>query len=451
MTELHWPAPTASDPVDAVVTVPGSKSATNRALVLAALAAQPGYVRRPLRSRDSLLMAEGLRALGVGVEDTLNSSSGVGGGGEAWRVLPAPLGGPAAIDVGNAGTVMRFLPPVAALADGPVHFDGDPRSHERPLGGVIEALRALGARIEDGGRGALPMTVHGTGGLVGGAVTVDASSSSQFVSALLLSGARFQHGVEVRHVGAPVPSLPHIRMTVEMLRAAGAQVDAPEDGGEPDVWRVAPGALLGRDVVVEPDLSNAAPFLAAALVTGGTVTVRDWPARTSQPGDELRDLFTRMGGACEFTADGLRFTGTGRIHGIDADLHAVGELTPVVAAVALLADSPSTLRGIAHLRLHETDRLAALAREFNALGGDVTETEDGLRIAPRPLHGGVFHTYEDHRLATAAAVIGLAVPGVEVENIATTAKTLPDFPDLWAELLGSKEDPLPTATTGGKG
>ncbi|SEK30792.1 3-phosphoshikimate 1-carboxyvinyltransferase [Streptacidiphilus jiangxiensis] len=451
MTELHWPAPTATDPVDAVVTVPGSKSATNRALVLAALASQPGYVRRPLRSRDSLLMAEGLRALGIGVEDTLNSSSGVAGGGEAWRVLPAPLGGPAGIDVGNAGTVMRFLPPVAALADGPVHFDGDPRSHERPLGGVIEALRALGARIEDGGRGALPMTVHGTGGLVGGTVTVDASSSSQFVSALLLSGARFQHGVEVRHVGAPVPSLPHIRMTVEMLRAAGAQVDAPEDGGEPDVWRVAPGALLGRDVVVEPDLSNAAPFLAAALLTGGTVTVRDWPERTSQPGDELRDLFTRMGGSAEFTADGLRFTGTGKVHGIDADLHAVGELTPVVAAVALLADSPSILSGIAHLRMHETDRLAALAREFNALGGDVSETEDGLRITPRPLHGGVFHTYEDHRLATAAAVIGLVVPGVEVENIATTAKTLPDFPDLWAELLGAKEGPPTAAPTSGKG
>jgi 3-phosphoshikimate 1-carboxyvinyltransferase len=303
------------------------------------------------------------------------------------------------------------------------------------------------------------MTVHGTGGLVGGTVTVDASSSSQFVSALLLSGARFQHGVEVRHVGEPVPSLPHIRMTVEMLRAAGAQVDAPEDGGEPDVWRVSPGALLGRDVVVEPDLSNAAPFLAAALVTGGTVTVRDWPARTSQPGDELRDLFTRMGGSCAFTADGLRFTGTGRVHGIDADLHAVGELTPVVAAVALLADSPSTLRGIAHLRLHETDRLAALAREFNALGGDVTETEDGLRIVPRPLHGGVFHTYEDHRLATAAAVIGLVVPGVEVENIATTAKTLPDFPELWAGLLGtSSESGSPEAMSsptspapGGKG
>ncbi|MFC1417352.1 3-phosphoshikimate 1-carboxyvinyltransferase [Streptacidiphilus cavernicola] len=439
--EALWPAPTATDPVDAVVTVPGSKSATNRALVLASLADQPGYVRRPLRSRDSLLMAEGLRALGVGIEDILNSSTGVPGGGDAWRVLPNryglpnPLLGPARVDVGNAGTVMRFLPPVAALADGAVHFDGDPRSHERPLGGVITALRALGARIEDEGRGALPLTVHGTGGLVGGTVTVDASSSSQFVSALLLSGPRFQQGVEVRHCGDPVPSLPHIRMTVEMLRAAGAQVDAPEDGGEPDVWRVSPGALLGRDVVVEPDLSNAAPFLAAALVTAGTVTVRDWPERTSQPGDQLRDLFTRMGGRCEHTPDGLRFTGGGRVHGLDADLHEVGELAPVIAAVAALADSPSRLSGIAHLRLHETDRLKALADELNGLGGDVTETADGLRINPRPLRGGVFHTYEDHRLATAAAVIGLAVPGVRVENVQTTAKTLPGFTGLWDSML----------------
>jgi 3-phosphoshikimate 1-carboxyvinyltransferase len=437
--ETLWPAPTATDPVDAVVTVPGSKSATNRALVLAALADQPGYVRRPLRSRDTLLMAEGLRALGAGIEDILNSSTGVPGGGDAWRIFPyehgLPLSGPTRVDVGNAGTVMRFLPPVAALADGPVHFDGDPRSHERPLGGVITGLRALGARIEDEGRGALPLTVHGTGGLVGGTVTVDASSSSQFVSALLLSGPRFQQGVEVRHSGDPVPSLPHIRMTVEMLRAAGAQVDAPEDGGEPDVWRVSPGALLGRDVVVEPDLSNAAPFLAAALVTGGTVTVRDWPERTSQPGDQLRDLFTRMGGSCELTPEGLRFTGGGTVHGLDADLHEVGELAPVIAAVAALADSPSHLSGIAHLRVHETDRLKALADEINGLGGDVTETEDGLRITPRPLHGGVFHTYEDHRLATAAAVIGLVVKDVRVENVGTTAKTLPDFPGLWEAML----------------
>ncbi|MER5864040.1 3-phosphoshikimate 1-carboxyvinyltransferase [Kitasatospora sp. NPDC002040] len=437
MTEALWPAPVATGAVDATVTIPGSKSATNRALVLAALADSPGWVRRPLRSRDSQLMADGLRALGVGIEETVNNASGGTGGGEAWRVIPAgQLRGPAQVDVGNAGTVMRFLPPLAVLADGPVHFDGDPRSYERPQHGVINALRALGARIDDGGRGGFPLTVHGTGALDGGPVELDASSSSQFISALLLSGARYNNGVEIRNTGGSVPSLPHIRMTVDMVRKAGAQVDAPEDGGEKDVWRVTPGALIGRDLVVEPDLSNAAPFFAAALVTGGRVTVRDWPKHTYQPGDQLRELYTRMGGSCELTDEGLEFTGTGKIHGIEADLHDVGELTPVIAAVAALADSESHLYGIAHLRLHETDRLAALAKEINELGGDVSETEDGLRIRPRPLHGGVFHTYEDHRLATAAAVIGLAVPGVEVENVATTAKTLPDFPQMWAELLG---------------
>ncbi|MCX4769937.1 3-phosphoshikimate 1-carboxyvinyltransferase [Streptomyces sp. NBC_01260] len=436
-----WPAPHASGAVDATVTVPGSKSVTNRALVLAALSSEPGWLRRPLRSRDTLLMADALRAMGVGIEETVSSSSSAAGGpdgsGEAWRVIPAGLHGPVTIDVGNAGTVMRFLPPVAALADGPVHFDGDLRSYERPLNGVIDALRVLGARIDDDGRGSLPMTVHGGGALDGGPVAIDASSSSQFVSALLLSAPRFNQGVEVRHTGARLPSMPHIRMTVDMLRAVGAQVDEPETGGEANVWRVSPSALLGRDLTIEPDLSNAQPFLAAALVTGGRVTVPDWPLRTTQPGDALRDIFTAMGGSCELTEHGLTFTGSGRIHGIDVDLGEVGELTPGIAAVAALADSPSTLSGVAHLRLHETDRLAALTKEINELGGEVTETADGLHIRPRPLHGGTFHTYDDHRMATAGSVIGLAVPGVEIENVATTAKTLPDFPQMWTRMLGA--------------
>ncbi|MFI8179104.1 3-phosphoshikimate 1-carboxyvinyltransferase [Actinacidiphila glaucinigra] len=427
-----WAAPLASAPVHATVTVPGSKSVTNRALVLAALASEPGWLRRPLRSRDTVLMADALRAMGVQIDEVVNPY-----GGEAWRVIPAGLHGPATVDVGNAGTVMRFLPPVAALADGPVHFDGDPRSHERPLNGVIDALRTLGARIDDEGRGALPLTVHGGGALDGGPVSVDASSSSQFVSALLLSGPRFNQGVEVRHTGPTLPSLPHIKMTVEMLRHTGAKVDTPENGGEPNVWRVDAGALLGVDLTVEPDLSNAQPFLAAALVTGGRVVIPDWPRRTTQPGDALRELFTRMGGSCELTDTGLVFTGSGRIHGIDADLSEVGELTPGIAAVAALADSESVLRGVGHLRLHETDRLAALSKEINELGGDVTETEDGLRIRPRALRGGVFHTYDDHRLATAGAVLGLAVDGVRVENVATTGKTLPDFPEMWTAMLGA--------------
>lgn len=406
--------------MDATVELPGSKSMTNRALILAALSETPSMVRRPLRSRDTDLMAAGLRSLGTGVAES----------GADWEVAPARPHGSAHVDVGNAGTVMRFLPPLAALAEGEVAFDGDPRARERPLGPLLEALRALGADIDDGGRGALPLLIRGTGRLPGGAVDLDASGSSQFVSALLLSGARFEQGVEIRHEGPPVPSRPHLDMTVEMLRAAGVSVDT----SEPDVWRVAPGAIKTGEITVEPDLSNAAPFLAAALVAGGRVTVPGWPEHTTQPGDTLRDLFSRMGGDVAVGPDGLTLHGTGEIRGITADLREVGELTPTIAAVAALASTPSRLTGIAHLRRHETDRIAALVREINALGGDAEELPDGLSVRPRPLHAGVFHSYDDHRMATSGAVIGLAVDGVEVENIATTAKTLPGFPELWAEV-----------------
>ncbi|WP_030164993.1 3-phosphoshikimate 1-carboxyvinyltransferase [Spirillospora albida] len=422
MSAPHWPAPVAPGPVDAVVPIPGSKSMTNRALILAALAGDPVRIVRPLRSRDTALMAGALRALGVAVRDD----------GDDWEVVPGELTGPARVDVGLAGTVMRFLPPVAALAAGEVAIDGDPRARERPMGPIITALRALGADIDDGGRGALPFVVRGTGAVPGGPVTIDASGSSQLVSGLLLAAPRFGKGVEVRHEGPPVPSAPHLAMTVRMLRDAGAQVDAGDD-----VWRVAPGPLRGGTSVIEPDLSNAAQFLGAALVTGGRVTVPGWPAETTQPGDALRGLLAQMGAEVAWSPDGLTVRGTGAFRGLDADLHEVGELTPVLAALAALAGSPSRLTGIAHLRGHETDRLAALVAEINGLGGDVRELPDGLEIRPRPLRGGVFRTYDDHRMVMAAAVLGLAVPGVEVENAATVGKTLPDFTERWASLVAS--------------
>jgi 3-phosphoshikimate 1-carboxyvinyltransferase len=409
--------------VDATIALPGSKSVTNRALVLAALADGAGAVRRPLHARDTALMADALAQLGTGV--TRDEAGD-------WRLTPGRLRGGTHIDVGLAGTVMRFLPPVAALADGPVTFDGDPRARQRPLGPVVEGLRALGVVVDDGGRGSLPITVHGHGNVGGGEVTVDASASSQFVSALLLAAPRFDHGLVLRHAGPPMPSAPHVAMTVAMLRRAGVSVD----DGTPDVWQVFPGPVQARQWEVEPDLSNAGPFLAAALLTGGRVTVPEWPQRTTQAGDALRELLTDMGADCTLDERGLTVRGTGRIRGLHADLHDVSELTPVLAAVCALADSPSTIRGVAHIRLHETDRLAALAHELNALGGDVTETEDGLRIRPRPLHGGVFATYDDHRIAHAAAVLGLVVDGVRIENVATTSKTLPDFPGLWTQMLG---------------
>jgi 3-phosphoshikimate 1-carboxyvinyltransferase len=427
----HWPAIyRGATPVDIEVVIPGSKSVTNRALILAAQAKTPSVLRRPLVSRDSELMMAGLKALGVGIEEKRATVNGVEE--LSWIVTPAALRGGVRIDVGNAGTVMRFLPPLAALATGQVAFDGDPRSYERPLGPVIKALEELGVSVEHDNRFSLPLTLNATGSVVGGKLTIDASASSQFLSALLLVAPSFEKGLVATHQGGQLPSMPHIEMTVDMLRAFGATVSV---NAANQSWSVEPGALVGQDLVIEPDLSNAAPFLSLAMVCGGNVTVADWPKSTTQPGDQLRAIFTAMGAEISMSDAGLTLKGDGVIHGIDIDLHDVGELTPSIAALAALADSPSYLRGIGHLRLHETDRLAALTREINALGGDVVEEETALRINPAPLHAGVFHTYEDHRLATAGAVLGLVVPGIEVENIATTRKTLPDFPGLWSSLL----------------
>ena len=423
MSDAHWPAPfRGRTPVHAHVTIPGSKSVTNRALILASLATTPSTIRKPLISRDSELMSAGLSALGISIT----------GSNEAWQITPAPLRGPALVDVGNAGTVMRFLPPLAAFAQGDISFDGDPRSYERPLGPVIKALEELGIEIDHGGRYSLPMVIKARGKVKGGALTIDASASSQFLSALLLVAPSMEEGITVTHRGGALPSMPHIEMTVAMLRDFGADVTVDSAA---QTWSVKAGALHGNDLVIEPDLSNASPFLSIAMVCGGSITISDWPRATTQPGDQLRDIFTQMGATVEFNDDGLTLTGGSSIHGIDIDLHDVGELTPSIAALAALADSPSHLRGIGHLRLHETDRLAALTREINSLGGNVVEEETALHITPAPLHAGVFHTYEDHRLATAGAVIGLVTPGVEIENVATTRKTLPDFPGLWNSLV----------------
>lgn len=420
-----WTAPTASDPVAATLRLPGSKSMTARALVLAALASGPSTLDRPLRARDTELMAGGLRALGahMSVSDD-----------DRWLVRPHQPVGPAHVDVGLAGTVMRFLPPVAGLAAGRVTFDGDPHARTRPLGPLIGALRALGVRVDTPPTGSLPLVVLGAGRVTGGEVVIDASASSQLVSGLLLAAPRFDRGVVVRHQGPPVPSAPHVRMTVQMLRAAGAAVDDTT----PDVWVVEPGPLTGRGWEIEPDLSGAAPFFAAALVTGGEVTLQGWPRSSLQPVERLRALLQRMGAEVTLGTGGLTVRGTGEVRGLDADLSDVGELTPVLTALTLLADSPSRLTGISHIRGHETDRVTALATEFTALGADITETRDGLEIRPRPLRGGTFRTYADHRMAHAAAVAGLAVPGIEVDDVTCTSKTMPEFPALWSGMVTGK-------------
>jgi len=418
-----WAAPRATGPVDAVVALPGSKSLTNRALLLAALADGPSVVRRALRSRDTLLMAAALTGLGSTVDTT----------DEDWAVTPGRFERDTQVDCGLAGTVMRFVPPAAGLSSGTVAFDGDPHMRTRPIGEVLVALRSLGVDVDDGGRGALPFDVRGTGAVRGGRVVIDASASSQFVSALLLAGARYDEGVDVRHDGKPVPSLPHIDMTVAILREHGVEVD----DSTANRWAVAPGVVKPVDHVIEPDLSNAAPFLALAAVTGGRVTVRDWPASTTQAGDALRDILEQLGCTVGLGDDGLTVTGPAQLEGIDVDLHDHGELTPAVAALCALAAGPSHLRGVAHIRGHETDRLAALATELGGLGADVVEHPDGLSFRPASLHGGVFHTYADHRMAHAGVIVGAAVDGILVENIETTSKTFPDFASFWSGLFGA--------------
>lgn len=431
---VHGAPLRGTEPLNATVEVPGSKSLTNRYLVLAALADAPVEVRGGLVSRDSDLMIAALRALGVGIS--------VGAQG-VWTVTPGALNGGVHVDCGLAGTVMRFVPPLALLAGiggdtRPITFDGDEGARVRPMGPLLDALRALGAVVDDDGRGTLPFTVTPPTS-VPSVVDVDSSASSQFVTGLLLVAPRLPGGLTVRHVGDTLPSLPHISMTCQTLREAGIRVDQPDDR----TWVVHPGALHFNEIRVEPDLSNAGPFMAAALVAGGTVRIPGWPRKTTQPGAMFPELLSRMGGRCVLEDGVMTVTGTGDVRGITADLSAAGEITPTIAALCAIADGPSKLKGIGHLRGHETDRLAAIAAEVARLGGQCEAGESSLVFAGAPspdapdsgLTGAVMETYHDHRMATFAAVVGLRVPGVEVLNVGTTAKTMPDFPAMWQDML----------------
>jgi len=437
--EPFWAAPTAAAPLAARLMLPGSKSLTNRELVLSALADGPSLLRRPLHSRDTALMIDALTQLGVGIDEV----AGDGAFGADLLISPAAeLHGGVSIDTGLAGTVMRFLPPLAALALGPVAIDGDAAARRRPMRTTIQALRDLGVEVDDDGSGTMPFTIHGTGAVEGGRLAIDASASSQFVSGLLLAAPRFRRGLELRHTGERLPSLPHIEMTIATLAARGVTVENPAPG----VWVVPAATISARDLTIESDLSNAAPFLAAALVAGGTVTIDGWPDATTQVGAQLEQLLPRFGAVVR--RDGHTLTVDGgagvpragnddgvALPAVDLDLSEAGELAPTFAILAALASGPSRLTGIGHLRGHETDRLAALRENLERLGGSVTELDDGLAIEPAPLHGGPWLAHEDHRMATSGALLGLVVDGVDVDDIGSTAKTLPEFPELWEQLL----------------
>ena len=417
----QWAAPEAPAPITATVILPASKSETNRALILAALASGPSVITGGLEARDTQLMRDALRTLGVRIEES----------GRQWQVNPPQSFAPGGtIDCGLAGTVMRFVPPVAALADGMVRLDGDEQAYARPMAPLLGALKLLGARV-DGNGYSLPFNLTGNPQLPGGDITVDASASSQFLSGLLLAGARYANGIDIQHVGGKIPSRPHIQMTLAMLRARGVEINDTV----PDRWVVTPGAIQPLDVTIEPDLSNAAPFLAAAAITGGTVTIPNWPVRTLQPGDAIREILQDFGARVDLDGSNLEVQGTDQLHAVDLDLSESAELTPVVAALAALADDTSHLRGIAHIRGHETDRLAALETELDRLGSHVRQTHDGLIIHPRILGGDLWHTYADHRMAQAGALLGLLVPEIVLDDIGCTGKTMPEFEQLWMKMI----------------
>lgn len=441
-----WPAPRAARPLNATVTIPGSKSLSNRYLILAALGGRPVTLVGLLRSRDTELMMAALGALGVRCEADPADATTV-------RVTPPATGrfrGGVDVFCGLAGTVMRFVPGLALFADGPVRFDGDEQAYARPMEPVLDGLEQLGARIEyHGEHGRLPFTVTPPpadvlarlGGRAPVQVVIDSSMSSQFVSGLLLIGSRLTWGLDLTHTGERTPSMPHIRMTLADINGAGGLAGP---NGE-HRWVVEPRALqLPERVVVEPDLSNAAPFLGAALIAGGTVRVPHWPAATTQPGGLLPGYLERMGARVTFPErGGVRYcqvrARAGAVRGLgDFDLTAAGEIAPSLAAILVFADAPTRMLGIGHLRGHETNRLAALVAEIRRIGGAAAELDDGIEITPVPraaLHGAVMESYADHRMATFAAMIGLAVGGVEVVDVATTRKTLPDFTGMWATLL----------------
>lgn len=447
-----WPAPRADAPLDAEVEIPGSKSITNRELVLAALADGPSTLHRPLHARDSALMVDALRLLGT----TIDEVEGESRFGPDLRITPAvELEGGVSVECGLAGTVMRFVPPIAALAIGPVNFDGDRSARKRPMSGLIDALRALDVEVRDDGRGKLPFSIYGDGGVTGGEITIDASASSQFVSALLLVAPRFEQGLTLRHEGAWVPSLPHIEMTVDALRRRGVAVSSPE----PTTWIVEPGPIGARDLTIEPDLSNAAPFVFATVIAGGEIRIPDWPRETTQVGDLLRELLPKLGASADFDGGHLvvrreRSLADAPQPGVELDFaDAGGELVPNLAAVCAFLEGESRLTGIGHLRGHETDRVAALAAELARIGCEVEESDDALTIRPGELHGATWECYEDHRMATSGALIGLAVDGILLDDVGSTSKTLPEFPQLWHGMLAGglpakRDDREPALGTG---
>jgi len=460
-----WRCPTPSEPIDATVSLPGSKSLSARALLAAALADAPSQIEGLLESRDTALMRAALETLGARftwhgglLQVTPLPATKAAPGVDPPAPEAAPTEKPAGlppdnstpvIDCGLAGTVMRFVPPLALALGVSLTFTGDQAALARPMEPLTDALAALGASFEwHGQRGRLPFTIHGAGlnPQEHLQVQVDGSKSSQFVSALLYLGAALQLGGKTQSLTVsakqPLVSIPHLQMSVASLRQCGLQVQAPEDyRAEQLSWCVS-GRPRGGRSVIEPDLSNAGPFIAAPLVSaaGGQVRILHWPTHTTQVGANWVEILKLFGAQVHLDQGTLQVSSSGAMRGIERDASAEGELVPTMAALALVAASqgqPSKIWGIGHLRGHETDRLAAIAAQARKLGGNVDEGQDYLVFHPCTLHPAHLEAYADHRMATFAAIMGLNLPGISLDDVGATAKTMPTFTQLWDAMLKS--------------
>jgi 3-phosphoshikimate 1-carboxyvinyltransferase len=407
------------------VSVPGSKSITNRALLVAALADGQSELRGALHSDDTRYTAAALDALGVSVEsDEGNATFQVTGGGGTFTAPEADL------FVGNAGTAMRFLTAALPLGRGRYRIDGVPRMRLRPIAPLIDALNDLGADARsEAGTGCPPVLVQASG-LRGGQTDMAGGLSSQYFSALLLAAPYAREGVEIAVLGDLV-SKPYVPMTAAVMAAFGVAADLDKSS-----WRrlgVRPGQrYVGRVFAVEPDASNASYFFAAAAVTGGRVRVDGLGSDSTQGDLRFVDVLRQMGAGVEIAADYTEVRGppNGDLRGVDLDLGPISDTAQTLAAIAPLASGPTTIRGIAHARLKETDRVAALATELRRLGQDVDEFADGLRITPKPIQPADIDTYDDHRMAMSFAVAALRAPGIRLRDPGCVAKTFPRFFDV---------------------
>jgi 3-phosphoshikimate 1-carboxyvinyltransferase len=418
-------------PIDGTARVPGSKSITNRALLIAALAKGESVLTGALFSDDTRYMVEALNALGIDVEaDEAEERFRVTGGDGQFPASEADL------FVGNSGTTMRFLTAAVALVHGRYRVDGIPRMRQRPIAPLIDALNGLGGNVvSEAGTGCPPVVVEANG-LRGGKVAVAGDTSSQYFTGLLIAGPYAEEGIEIE-VNGDLVSKPYMEITASVMAAFGVEVELDREHWR--TFRIAPGQRYqGRRYQIEPDASNASYFFAAAAITGGRIRVDGLGSGSAQGDLHFVDVLERMGARVTIAEESVEVVGppVGELRGIDVDMNAISDTAQTLAAIAPFANGPTTIRGVEHMRHKETDRVSALATELRRLGQGVAERPDGLTIHPAPVQPAAVETYDDHRMAMSFSIAALRAPGLQILDPGCVAKTFPTFFERLAKITG---------------